>query len=175
MPTLIPETGTGFPDANTYVSLAWADDYFAQHPFYADAWDELDPSTKEMLLISATRTLDVQFYWKGYRSTTTQALEWPRRNVRDMYDTLIQPNVIPRQLMEATAEQAYFLTKGDKSVEAQVSSGLDRLKVDVIELEYSSSSSSSSSTQPVPSTVRQLLRGLGDYISGIRVRRVEVR
>ena len=173
MVTVVMETGAGLANANSYADVAYADSYFAAHPFYADAWDELDDATKAVLLVSATRALDVQFLWHGYRATSTQALEWPRQRVRDLYDTLISANVVPERVRQATCEMAYYLTKGDRSPENSTVSGLDRLKIDVIELEYSSSVSSSA-TAPVSTSVRDLLRGLADYMTGMRVRKVVV-
>ncbi len=174
MPTVVVETGAGLANANSYVSLAYADTYFAGHPFYADAWELLDQSTREAYIIYATLQLDNEFIWRGRRATGTQALDWPRTGVYDLYDLAIAENSLPLRLMQATCEQAYYLTKGDRSAETQTSGEIDKLKIDVIELDFSSSSSTSFSTQPVGSTVRGLLRGLGDYASGMRVRRVVV-
>lgn len=173
MVTLVEETGAGLADANSYVSLAEADAYFETHPFYADAWSFLGSAQRTVLLVAATRMLDVQYVWYGYRSTSTQALEWPRTGVRDQYDQIIGSNTMPLRLRQAVCEQAYYLTKGDKSAEAVEDPGLDKLKIDVIELDFASAIRSTS-TQAVPSSVRALLRGLGDYASGMRVRRVIV-
>lgn len=175
MVTLVEESGAGLPDANSYASLAFADDYFEGHPFYADAWYDLDSDVKQYYLIAATAQLDTQYLWEGTASTTTQGLLWPRSGVRDLYDNLIPPDGIPRNLRRAVCEQAIYLTKGDRSPESQTSSALDKLKVDVIELDFAASTSSSSAgTQPVGSSVRTLLRGLGQYMYGSRIRRVVV-
>jgi hypothetical protein len=175
MVALVAETGAGLSNANSYADVAFADAYYAGHPFYADNWDDLDPSTKAALLMAATRSLDGQYLWYGYRATTTQALEWPRARVRDLYDVLLPQDALPVRLRQAVAEHALWLTKGDRSPEAQTSTGLDRLKIDVIELDFASASSNTSAgTQPVNSATRALLRGLGDYLHGLRVRRVIV-
>lgn len=173
MTTLVAETGAGLSNANSYAGVTFADEYFANHPFYADAWDETDPYTKVSLLISATTMLDIQYLWHGVRKTTTQSLEWPRYRARDQYDTLIADDIVPLRVKQACCEQAYFLTKGDRAYDAQASTGLDKLKIDVIELDFSSSPSLGR-TQPVSSAVRGLLRGLGDYVNGMRVRKVIV-
>lgn len=174
MVTLVEETGAGLANANTYASVAYADAYFESHPFYSDNWAEILSADKAILLAAATRLLDSMYQWYGYRSTQTQGLDWPRRGVRDTYDYLLPLGTVPDRLRQATAEQAFWLTKGDKSTEAQTSTGLDKLRIDVIELDFSSSTSTKSSTQPVVSSVRTLLRGLGDYSGGMRVRRVVV-
>lgn len=175
MVTLVEESGLGLPNANSYCSVERADAYFADHPFYADAWDELDAAVKAALLVSATRALDSQYLWHGVRATSTQALDWPRRNVRDQYDTLLPYDVLPDRLRWATAEQAHWVTKGDRSPEAQTASDLDSLRIDVIELNFASGSGRTvAGTQPVSTPVRTLLRGLGVYQYGSRVRRVVV-
>ncbi len=173
MPTLIPETGAGLANANSYVSLEYADAYFAGHPFYADAWEAMDTARRESFLQYSTLQLDNAYVWRGTRSTSTQALDWPRSGVRSEYDLLLPAYALPGRLLQATCEQAYYLTKGDRSAESQSVGDIDRLRIDVIELEFSSTVSSTS-TQAVPSTVRGLLRGLGDYSGGMRVRKVIV-
>lgn len=171
MVTLVLETGLGVPGANSYVDLDYADEYFLVHPFYSDAWAAVtDPERRKALLIAASRQLDVQFLWRGTRVSTFQGLEWPRYGAYDDYGAYISQNVIPERIRQAACEMAYYLTKGDVSQNTQAAQGLDRLKIDVIELEFSGSTS-----QPVvPSVVLGLLRGLGDFASGIRVRRVVV-
>lgn len=175
MVTLVEESGAGLVNANSYASVATADAYFETHPFYSDNWSEILAPDKQILLIAATRLLDSMYQWYGYRASTAQALDWPRKGVRDTYDTLLDYTAVPARLRQATAEQAFFLTKGDKSYESQASTGLDKLKIDVIELDFTSSTSTTKAgTQPIPSTVRNMLRGLGDYSGGMRVRKVLV-
>lgn len=171
MVTLVLETGAGVPGANSYASLEYADEYFLSHPFYSDSWSGIISSDKRTaLLIAASRQLDVQFLWRGTRVSTTQGLEWPRYGAYDDYGQYISQNIVPERVVQATCEMAYYLSKGDVSQNTQASQGLDRLKIDVIELEFSGSTS-----QPVVgSAVISLLRGLGDFASGIRVRRVVV-
>lgn len=173
MVTLVQEDGSGLANSNSYVSLAEADEYFSGHPFYADAWALLASGERTLLLVAATRSLDVEYVWRGKRASTTQALEWPRSAVVDQYDTLLASDEIPLRLRQATCEQAYYLTKGDKSAEAIDDPGLDKLKIDVIELDFAKSIRTTR-VNAVPTAVRALLRGLGDYAAGSRVRRVVV-
>ena len=175
MVTLVEETGAGLPDANTYCGLSRADAYYAAHPFYADAWEALPVDVRNVLLAAATSTLDGQYLWHGRRATAGQALDWPRCLVRDLYDQLLPHTELPQRLRSATAEMAYWLTKGDRSPEAQTSSQLDSLRLDVIELNFAAGSArTTAGTQPVPTVVRGLLRGLGVYQYGSRTRRVVV-
>jgi hypothetical protein len=76
--SLIVEDGTGKPDAESYISVADADTYFANRG--NTVWAALSPTQKEQALRSATDYM-VQAYelrWSGSRRTLTQALAWPR-------------------------------------------------------------------------------------------------
>ena len=75
--TLTVEDGSGLADANTYVSQADADAYFANR---ANAsWAAATDDAKAAALIQATQYLDARYTFKGVRLTETQALEWPRQ------------------------------------------------------------------------------------------------
>ena len=70
----------GSSSANSYVSVADADAYFANLLSF-DQWDGLgDEDTKARALITATAALDQLTFW-GDAVTTTQALRFPRRYV----------------------------------------------------------------------------------------------
>lgn len=167
---LVPETGPGDVGANSYVSLAYAEEYFDGHPFYADAWaDIVDVERKERLLITASQQLDVLFNWEGYRATETQGLDWPRYGVRDKEGGYLPDDALPDRLMRATCEMAYYLTRGDPAAISS-SAGVSELRIDVIELTFDKSVR----TAVVPSSTITLLRGLGEYANGSRVRRVVV-
>lgn len=73
--TLVVEDGTGKATGESYVSVADCNAYAAANG--VSAWIGSD-SEKEAALRKATRYLDTAFRWRGVRSTTTQALEWPR-------------------------------------------------------------------------------------------------
>lgn len=104
--SLITETGNGLPNAESYLSVAEADAY---HLKYANAaWDEADPSDKEIYLRRATDYLTQNYRqnWKGMRSKLTQALDWPRANVPIPdagYNFYVRWDVIPIEVKTATA------------------------------------------------------------------------
>lgn len=171
--TLVLETGSGVTGANSYVDVTYADSYFSGHPFYADAWAEVaETFEKENLLKYASRQLDTMFVWVGDRFSTTQGLDWPRNNAYDYYGVLIPYNSVPERIKQATCEMAYWATKGDQTVLTDSETqGITKLKVDVIELDFSSSTIRRT---VVPTAVQSLLRGYGQYACGIRVRKVLV-
>jgi hypothetical protein len=174
MLTLIPEDGTGLANANSYVSLQEADDYFATHPFYSDNWADLGEPDKLNLLAAATAQLDSLFLWRGTIISTGQALGWPRSGVLDIESRTVTSSSVPAALKRATCEMAIFLSRGD-AFAAPSSTGVDRLKIDVIELQFTQTQNGGSRVNaPVPAAVVLALRGLGDYVLGSRVRRVAV-
>lgn len=168
---LVVETGVGLANANSYADVAFADQYFSSHPFYADAWADLDTSKKAFLLISASADLDAMFNWKGNPSSTTQGLRWPRTNVYSVDDVLIARNSIPLNLRKATCEQARYLSSTESNPDASVDTGgVTELKVDVITLKFGDSTS----TKAVPKGASRWLRGLGGLYGASRVRKVQV-
>src|SRR5512139_2722558 len=80
--TLVKEDGTGKTDANSYASVADADGYFEAH-LYATVWTVATTETKTAALVMATRLVDSQFQFHGYRAHETQALQWPRERCAD--------------------------------------------------------------------------------------------
>lgn len=188
MPTIVPETGLGVAAANSYSSVADADAYFVNHPFYADAWQDLGVPDKERLLIAATQSLDTMFNWHGTPSYREQTLGWPRYGVLppnnqlnyavpmayqarayDARNYYLSNVLIPGNVKKATYEMAFYLSKGDP-FKLQSSRGLETLKIDVIELHFDKSIT----PLPVPAPALALLRGLGEYAFGARVRKVIV-
>jgi len=156
---LIVEDGSGVVGANSYVSLEESNDYFSIHPYYADNWTDMDSLRKQGLLINATRYLDLMFVWQGYPTYVEQELDWPRQQVYNLDKRVyLDMNTIPGEIRAAACEMAFHLSKGD-TFAAKSSEGLDSLKIDVIELNFSESVT----TRPVPAQVVLLLTGFGAY------------
>jgi hypothetical protein len=78
---LIVEDGTGRPDAESYCTVAFADEYHAARG--NAAWAALSPLGKEIALRKATDFMLSNFgsRWVGTRATALQALDWPRAYV----------------------------------------------------------------------------------------------
>jgi hypothetical protein len=157
--TFVEEDGTGLPNATSYVSAAYALDYFEIDP-NATAFLDLDATTQEYYLGWATRILDQKVMWNGRAATTTQALAWPRIGVRDRYGVSIGGSVVPREVKDATVEMARWLISNDPTSGRDVEN-LRRVTVDVIELEWQEGVSQSS----LPSLLSQILKGLGQFQS----------
>jgi hypothetical protein len=93
---------------NSYLSAADADAIIAER-VNSDAWDDLvGTAEKEKALISATRRIDQQQF-KGYKSSSTQSLKWPRYDVCDEDGIPFPTDEIPDLIKQATAELAFVL------------------------------------------------------------------
>jgi hypothetical protein len=157
--SFIVETGDNVPGSNSYVSLEEATDYLSQNIHVSASWAALTDDDKERLLSWATRYLDQQARWNGYKTYDDQSLRFPRTGVYDKDGTPLPPDVIPDQLKEATIEMARFLLAGDRGA-PRGQDGLKKLKVDSIELVFRDDY-----TLPVvPPQLNLILRGLGTIL-----------
>ena len=99
----------GAATANSYASVAEADAYLAVRGD-TSTWTALTLGQKESKLQWAALYLDTLTF-KGTRSTSTQALQWPRIGVwdRDGFEV----DGIPQALKNAQAEMAFQLIAND--------------------------------------------------------------
>jgi len=133
----------GAADANSYITLAEAQAY-ADGDIDAVEWYAASTDQRTRALITATRNLDLVGF-VGTRSTTTQALAWPRKDFKTTEKTYADDE-IPAEIKTATWELAKSLVK-DMVVAGQVAgstplipgipnAGLKRVKLDVMEVEW---------------------------------------
>lgn len=153
---LIVEDGTIVPNANSFVTVAEADEYLQANIHVWPVWSDLSEESKEALLIWATRYLDQRAIWKGRKTNNTSALRWPRTGVKDADGEWIGDFTIPPQLKQATIEMARYLIESDRSTD-RPQDGLSRLKVDVIELVFNQDYR----LPEVPNEINMILSGLG--------------
>jgi len=102
-------------DADSYVTLAEANDYLATNPLFMALAD----SDKETLLKKATMQIDSMRFF-GEKSKYDQALSFPRIK-EDYYGMPITETEIPVKVKFATCEQAaYILSEsGSKRLQLQ--------------------------------------------------------
>ena len=142
---VIVEDGSGLPNANSYVSVADADVYFATRP-RSTAWTALSTDDKGAHLIHATRILDASTVWEGTRMSQTQALEFPR--TPDDFSSA----AVPDPIITALCELAIALVSSDITGSAD-QDPLKEIKVGPITLV--------SDSKPIsPSTLPQFVRDL---------------
>lgn len=121
-------------NANSYCTRAEADEYHKVH-LYNSAWIGADDWKREAALIWATRLLDEQVDWKGYPTTNTQALRWPRSWVEDRDGQIWIDNAsIPAWLKHATAELARHLLASDRTAERSI--GIQSVTTDTVEVVF---------------------------------------
>ena len=160
----------GGPSANSYVTRAAADSYFADRHGASDWTSATDTALKDQCLMSATWRLD-QEQAKGQRSSTTQRLAWPRTYVEDpdvplgATATYLDGATIPRRLQEATYELALvlFRTSGDY-FKSKPLADFSQLSVAGVFLQPSPNATPSGA---LPDTVARLLAGLVRLDSGV--------
>jgi hypothetical protein len=133
---LIKEDGTGRTDANSYGDVADADAYFDGH-LYASAWTAATADKKAAALVMATRLIDAQYQFNGFRAHDNQALQWPREKCPDpdaslvsvsvlgwVGDNFVEPDLVPAPVLRATCEMARELLIADRTA-APAGEGLD--------------------------------------------------
>jgi hypothetical protein len=149
--TLTKEDGTGKVDANSYASAADGDAYHDGH-LYATAWVAATLANKEKALVMATRLIDGQVQFAGWKTTDTQALQWPRVSVRDPDgEDDLPPDAVPAAVRDATCELARELLIADRTA-APAGEGLKYENTGTTQKGYDKSD-----TRPVLSHVAQAL------------------
>lgn len=151
--TLVIVATAGSADANSFVTEAEAIDYAATR-LNLVGWATVAGITatenEKRAMIEATRELNFLRY-KGYRATSTQALNWPRVYAINEEDAPFNELLwiadqgyplyytdIPQRLKEATIELAFeFLRAGTTDISRlDTTAGIIRKKVDVLETEW---------------------------------------
>jgi hypothetical protein len=138
--TLIKEDGTGKTDANTYASVADGDAYHEAH-LYATSWTGATTTNKEKALALATRLIDASYQFNGWKTKSTQALQWPREGALDadrktmafsalqnVFGPYFESDKIPKALIDATCEMARELLVTDRT-DAPDGEGIVQLSV----------------------------------------------
>lgn len=105
--TVTVEDGSIVPNANSYVAVAYVDDYHAQRGRLS--WADFSDEKKKACVILATDYVDKRFgnLYRGIRRNQDQYLQWPRLNAWDDGRYLyVGIDDIPRKLKQAIAEYA---------------------------------------------------------------------
>jgi hypothetical protein len=184
---LIKEDGSGKADANAYATVADCDAYHEGH-LYADRWTAATQDRKGAALVMATRLIDSQFQFNGFRAHSEQALQWPREKCPDpdegswrtasavlpwANDNWVEPDVVPTPVVHATCEMARELLLVDRTA-APVGEGIDTIQTVHAVKDANGSTTESSSTKysksdlrPIISAVAQaMLSKFGGLVSG---------
>lgn len=170
---LIVEDGTGKVNAESYTSVAVAAAYHLSIG-QGEAWDLIDD--QEAALRKATLYM-LQAYrgrWAGMRVTVAQRLDWPRAWVpiedapsgyRDG-SAYVANNIVPTDVQNACAELALQSASG--SLNANITQGKKRVKVDVIEVEFDSNDSQAVQYRSIDMMLDQYLEGNSAMVKLVR-------
>jgi len=93
--------------ANSYISVADADTYFADRP-YATDWDNADDADKVKSLIMATTKIDMRDF-KGQRVSSNQVLAFPRTRLPLVDGVDYDSEVYPQPILNAVCEEALIV------------------------------------------------------------------
>lgn len=166
----VVEDGTAKTDATSYVSVEEADDIVALNIHNNSTWGALTTQQKQNLLIYCTKALDARTRWKGDKSTLTQALEWPRKEVVDRYGNELADNAVPFNIRMAVVEFARWGAATDKVAGDRPENAVSEVKVDSITVKFADAADFARDQFELPEIVTDLLRGYGttrDKPSGI--------
>lgn len=142
---LIVEDGTGLSNANAYVSVEFADEYFSARG--NQTWARLGSADKEAVIIKATDYLEAVYFdkWQGERLKSGQALSFPR-----------SPFGMPAKFKSAVCELAIRANAGE------LLSDIERLttkeKVGSIEVEYAQNADPATRYAYVASLLKPFLK-----------------
>ena len=130
---LIVETGTGSATGESFCSVS---DALAYHAARGNAtWATITTTQQEQALRRATDYMEAVYSqrWEGTRTTSVQALSWPRYNVFvNGFVTL--SSSIPRAVINACSELALRAAAGELLSDSTQQK--TRTKVDVLEVEF---------------------------------------
>jgi len=134
-------TSGGVPNAESYVSVAEVDAYWAgRNPTSAAAWAALGTPAKEAALREACQFLDQGWQWIGNRWSGTQYLNWPRAIQHTFWGNvqLSIPgiNQIPLILKQAQCELALEASSGKLAPSYDPSTTVEAVSVGALSVTY---------------------------------------
>ena len=159
---MIVEDGTGLPNADSYVSVEFADNYFSARG--VSSWTTLTTAVKEQCLIKATDFIDNIYQWKGKKTTNEQSLRFPRTNLFDYEGQEIDG--VPTCLKQAVCDAALITTNGAELFQTKNENGdVVSETITTLSFTYSKSDKSEKTTQTtLYDSINTKLRGL--FIEG---------
>lgn len=161
---LVVEDGTGVATANSYVSVADADNFFLDR---ADTtWAAASEAAKEGALVRAAEFLDHSYEWKGVRTHQHQAMKWPRFGVLDEDGYPIPSHEVPQAVISAQLQLALAALAGDLLPTLTREAAIIRRTEKVGSLEETVEYAESGPMSPVYGIVDRLLRGVSLGSSG---------
>lgn len=131
--SIVTETGTGSASSESFCSVA---DSLAYHAARGNTtWATITTTQQEQALRRATDYMEAVYSqrWAGTRTTSVQALSWPRYNVF-INGYVMLSSSIPRAIINACSELALRAAGGELLSDSTQQK--TRTKVDVLEVEF---------------------------------------
>lgn len=155
---MIVENGTGLPNADSYVSVEFADSYFSARG--VSDWVTLTTEKKEQALICGTDFIDSIYQWKGKKATSEQALRFPRVNLVDYEGQPVEG--IPTCLKQATCDASLLKANGTELFQTKNENGdVVSETITTLSFTYSKSDKSEATTSTtLYDSINTKLRGL---------------
>ena len=153
---MIVENGTGLPNADSYVSIEFADTYFSARG--VTEWTSLTQTKKEQALIKATDFIDNIFEWHGKKEFSIQSLRFPRVNIFDYEGEEIKG--IPTCLKQAVCDASLISTSGELFETAEQNGDVVSETITTLSFTYSKNGSRSTTSTTLYDSINTKLRGL---------------
>jgi len=157
---------------NSYASIGESITYFFD-TLRRTRWDAIDTNTKSAALIDATRYLD-RLNWVGSKTSSAQALAWPRSGVVDKEGQAVDSSTVPAFIKEATYEVALRLAEDPTLVDSfsqQTRDNTKRVKAGDVEAEFFIPTKGTPVFEWLLPLLRPFLKGAsgikGNFASGI--------
>lgn len=146
----------GSQTSNSYVTVAEAAAYFADR-VHADAWQDVENPASA--LVTASRMLDWYVKWKGYRSSITQSMQWPRTGVSRPDGSSVDTDIVPGEVKVAVYELALSSVEEDRTADDPMA-GIEQVKAGSLMIKADSGDVFSTSADTIPEKVWRILSDL---------------
>jgi len=160
--------------ANTYVTLAEANQYFEDRPG-STLWSSATTDQKTQALLAACMDIDkLEFLYEIYDQSTPQALQFPRtastimNNRHQLTDSSGDP-IIPTDIKRAQMEQAYHrLRLGSAEIEDMAAKGIVSKSIGDTSVSYSESLITAGAGATIGSMAASFLRSWINRVREVR-------
>ena len=160
----------GAIDANSYVTQAEANAYLSDRA-YATAWEDFED--KDKVLITSSLTLDWYMKFKGVKTSTSQAMQWPRTGVLRKDGTEVAETIIPTDVKVAVYELTLSSLTEDRMSESDLA-GIEQIRAGSLMIKADNGDRESTKKKVIPEKIRQILSdlvSLGGNVSVVRLMR----
>ena len=155
---LIIETGTGFPDANSYIGITDVNLFLPSAVL--EKWNDLSEDEKIDRLLIASLFIDSSFNWKGIQKKLEQGMNWPRTDVYFQGHKL-PDDYIPNRLKKAVGMALNLIMDFGLGVFQQIGDvQVKREKLGQLETEYFESLKTNAENGTAYGDINNILRGL---------------